>query len=208
MATRGGLSALAIAEIGAGVILAWSGVVDASIPATLESLLRGQKPQTDTAAQPITGQAAPNLTAESGTAGQEINATAPGSGTNHANALLGQLMASGYGWGAGQNWQALNYGWGTLESGWNAAARNASGAFGIAQALGHGTSATAAFNKTLGMTINAYGPQNGVSVATARAANAGSAEAQIAWGLAYIHATYGSPDKVPGWLGQGGYIGY
>jgi resuscitation-promoting factor RpfB len=113
--------------------------------------------------------------------------TTPGSGTAAQNINLGKLMAGGYGW-TGSQFTDLVKLW-TQESGWRAGARNSSsGAFGIAQALGHGTADTAAADGT-----NEYGPDNGVSVATAKAANSGSATAQIAWGLAYIHATYGSP---------------
>ena len=38
-----------------------------------------------------------------------------------------------------------------------------------------------------------------------------SASTQIAWGLAYIKDTYGSPSQVPGWTTTGpaaGYVGY
>jgi peptidoglycan DL-endopeptidase CwlO len=44
MASRAGLSGLAVAEIGLGVILAWSGIENAPISATLRSLLAGQAP--------------------------------------------------------------------------------------------------------------------------------------------------------------------
>lgn len=196
-----GVSGAAVAAAAAGGVLIWSGLKGAGVSQVLRSVLSGRQPR-PVQVNPISG--GPGAVAESGGAGQEINVTTPGSGTDAANQALGRLMAAGYGWGSGQNWQALNYGWGTLESGWNANARNpSSGAYGIAQALGHGIAATAAPDGE-----NNYGPDNGVSVATARAANEGSATAQIAWGLAYIRAAYGSPSQVPGWLGQGGYGGY
>jgi hypothetical protein len=76
------------------------------------------------------------------------------------------------------------------ESGWSATARNSSGAYGIAQALGHGQGAA-----TVGTTgINEYGGY-GVSDATAKAANSGSAAAQIAWFLAYIRSRWGNPEN-------------
>lgn len=77
------------------------------------------------------------------------------------------------------------------ESGWNSEARNpTSGAFGIAQALGHGQADTAASDGT-----NEYGAEYGLSAAEARAANSGDARWQIEWGLGYIKDTpgYGSP---------------
>lgn len=76
------------------------------------------------------------------------------------------------------------------ESGWNPKARNpSSGAFGIAQALGHGVPGGAAPDGT-----NEYGGF-GLSPAQARAANSGTAYWQIVWGLNYIAATYGSPQS-------------
>jgi hypothetical protein len=96
-------------------------------------------------------------------------------------------MAGGYGWYPGPQWDALNN-VAMAESGWRANARNPSGAYGIAQALGHGTQGTAG---TTG--INEYGGY--VSDATARAANSGSAAAQIAWMLAYIKSRWGNPEN-------------
>ncbi len=54
------------------------------------------------------------------------------------NAALGQHLAAAYGWGNGAPWRCLDTLW-TRESGWSATAENPrSGAYGIAQALGHG----------------------------------------------------------------------
>lgn len=198
------LNGVAVAYGIAGFVLFWSGLKNQTIQGTLTALLKGQNPAVVPEAAPSLGVATGSAgsSPESGTAGQQINVTTPGSGSEKANQALGKLMAGGYGWATGTNWTALNYGWGTLESGWNANALNASsGAYGIAQALGHGTAATK------GTKSDAYGTQNGISVATAKAANSGSAAGQIAWGLAYVKATYGSPSKVPGWLG-GSYSGY
>jgi hypothetical protein len=124
---------------------------------------------------------------ESTSSSDALNATTPGSGNPSQNQNLGKLLAGRYGW-SGTDFADLVLLW-NRESGWNANARNPnSGAYGIAQALGHGTAETAAADGT-----NEYGPDNGISVATAKAANGGSATAQIEWGLAYIKATYGSP---------------
>ena len=76
----------------------------------------------------------------------------------------------------------------TRESGWNPLANNSSsGAFGIAQALGHGVPGGAAPNGR-----NEYGGY-GLTTAEARAANEGNPVYQIMWGLNYIRETYGSP---------------
>lgn len=188
----GKVDGLAIASIAIGGVMAWSGIENQTIANTLKAVLSGQVPTPGAGQQlAVTEGSDESLSAalgtEGGTAGQEVNVTTPGSGNAPANQALGRLMAAGYGW-TGQQFTDLVALW-NRESGWNAAARNpSSGAFGIAQALGHGTAATKAADGT-----NEYGPNNGVSVATAKAANGGSAAAQIAWGLAYIKASYGSP---------------
>ena len=99
-----------------------------------------------------------------------------------------QLLLSKYGWTVAQMPDLIKL-W-TQESGWDPTARNpSSGAFGIAQALGHGGADTAAPDGT-----NEYGAEYGLTAAEAQAANGGSARWQIEWGLGYILATYGSPD--------------
>jgi resuscitation-promoting factor RpfB len=101
------------------------------------------------------------------------------------NVALGErLAASGYGWTGGQ-WDCLYALW-TRESGWSATAENPrSGAYGIAQALGHGPT-------------NQYpaGPANPPT---------SSASAQVRWGLGYIADAYGTPcgawahEEADGW---------
>lgn len=83
----------------------------------------------------------------------------------------------------------------TRESSWNNLAMNpSSGAFGIAQALGHGLPGTA----------GRYGNQY-----PSLAANNGNAAAQIQWGEDYIAGTYGTPlnawahELSAGWYGDG-----
>jgi hypothetical protein len=97
-------------------------------------------------------------------------AASPGTGGNVA---LGQQLAGSYGWSSGPQWTCLYDLW-ERESGWSNTADNPqSGAYGIAQALGHGPT-------------NQYpaGPAN---------PPVSSASAQITWGLGYIRDTYGSP---------------
>src|SRR5208282_4005681 len=89
------------------------------------------------------------------------------------NVALGKLLAAPFGWSTGAQWNALYALW-QRESGWSNTAENASsGAYGIAQALGHGPT-------------NQYpaGPANPPT---------SSASAQILWGLGYIKSTYGNP---------------
>ena len=67
------------------------------------------------------------------------SATLPAGGTPSANVRLGERMAARYGW-TGAQWSCLHALW-ARESGWNNRAENPkSGAYGIAQALGHGPS--------------------------------------------------------------------
>jgi len=90
-----------------------------------------------------------------------------------ANVVLGARLAAARGWGTGPQWQCLDQLW-TRESGWLATARNPrSGAYGIAQALGHGPT-------------NQYpaGPAN---------PPVSDPAAQITWGLSYIAARYATP---------------
>lgn len=90
-----------------------------------------------------------------------------------ANQATARLLAAPYGWSTGQQWADLVSLW-NRESGWSNTAENvSSGAYGIAQALGHGPT-------------NQYpaGPANPPT---------SSAAAQISWGLQYIRQRYGSP---------------
>lgn len=84
-----------------------------------------------------------------------------------ARALASSMAASRYGWGASQ-FACLNNLW-TKESGWNYRAENPSGAYGIPQAL------------------------PGTKMSTVAADWQTNASTQIAWGLQYIAAAYGTP---------------
>jgi len=73
------------------------------------------------------------------------------------------------------------------ESGWNPHIKNpSSGAYGIAQALGHGNS------NTQGTESNNYGGW-GLTDQQARAANSGNAYWQLVWMMNYIKQKYGTP---------------
>ena len=91
-----------------------------------------------------------------------------GSGTPSSNRDAGQQMAAAQGWG-GEQWPCLDTLW-SIESGWRTDAQNpGSGAYGIPQAL----------------------PAS--KMASAGADWATNPKTQIAWGLNYIAAAYGSP---------------
>jgi len=112
---------------------------------------------------------------------------APSQSAGVASKATIRAEAAKRGWGAGGQWNALTH----LingESGGNPTIRNtSSGALGIAQALGHGTSCRA------GSLGNEYGPQYGLSCADARKANSGDARQQTRWMMGYIKSRYGSP---------------
>lgn len=114
-----------------------------------------------------------------------------------ANEQLADKMAAARGWGSDQQ-GCLNRLW-DRETGstWDTHITdpitvNGHLAFGIAQAVGHdpnGSAAVFTYEKFLsGSVRNAT-----VDDYPTRAANAGSARAQIAWGLGYIGSAYGNP---------------
>ena len=130
-----------------------------------------------------------DITAASGTTGTDTAGGSTYQGTLPAGSAqnTAKLLLAKFGWAATEMVPLVKL-W-TRESGWSATARNSSsGAFGIAQALGHGTSCSAAPDGT-----NEYGPDFGLSCAEAQQANAGSVRWQIEWGLGYIKNRYGSP---------------
>jgi hypothetical protein len=81
---------------------------------------------------------------------------------------IAKNMMWGYGWGDNAQFACLDNLW-MRESGWNPGAANASGAYGIPQAL------------------------PGSKMASAGADWATNPETQIRWGLDYIRGRYGSP---------------
>ena len=104
------------------------------------------------------------------------------------------FISNNYGsWNNGTQLTCLGELW-NRESGWDSYIQNPqSGAFGIAQALGHGGTATTAYvvvdypgggHSNGKVAVNEYPSYN---------ANAGGALYQIIWGLSYIKSTYGTP---------------
>jgi hypothetical protein len=101
-----------------------------------------------------------------------------------------QKAAAAAGWGSGSQYTCLlnviN-----AESGGNANAANASGAYGAAQALGHGTPATTGCGRS------AYGPYGGnsfgLSDAQMQQANCGNLWYQLVWMMGYIKVRWGTP---------------
>jgi resuscitation-promoting factor RpfB len=171
----GGIDGLALGTIGAGSLFLWAAVKGKSITGTLQALIKGGSPASAPGANAITVPVVP-ATASTGTA----------VGSSSAQQAL-QNAAAAYGWGSGAQWQALQN-VEMAEAGFNPSATNpSSGAYGLAQALGHGQGVN-----TQGTVTNQYGGY-GLSSAEAQAANSGDAQAQAIWMCAYIAATYGNP---------------
>jgi hypothetical protein len=181
------VSGLGIAYVTAGFVLVYSGYANQPIKAVLTGFLKGKPPTVES-----TGPVTVGVDEENSSATTEPVTTPPGNtgaptATAAANQAIGRLVTAPYGWSTGTQWNDLVSLW-NQESGWNNQAVNSSsGAYGIAQALGHGNGVN-----TQGTVTNEYGGY-GVSDAVAQAANSGSAVAQITWGLQYISQVYGNP---------------
>lgn len=179
MASQGGISGRSVAVIFGGTVLAYSAIKGSTITKTLGYFLSGKTIPTSA---PVTMTEGQPDSSNPGTRGDQ---------TFHSNQSIGKLLAAQYGWSTGQEWSDLVALW-NRESGWNSHIINrSSGAFGIAQALGHGGSNTAAQTSveytdgsTALITVNEY---------PSELANSGDPTAQIHWGLQYIKATYGDP---------------
>lgn len=170
--------------VGTGAVLLWSGLTGKSWSLVLKDIIQGKNPAGEPQKQAITGQVAYGYSPGIFPGNPPIGAISGKSNQQIAQGLLGA-----YGWSPSEMIPLIAL-W-TSESGWNPLARNSSsGAFGIAQALGHGTPGAAAPNGT-----NEYGAQYGLTTAQARAANEGDPVQQIRWGMGYIHASYGTPSR-------------
>lgn len=167
------INGFTVAYTVAGGIILWSGIKGSTISDTARSVLQGST------TPPVTENITPDSSLAAGgvsTAGNVASGTLPAAATTAnaaANQAIARVLAAPYGWSTGAQWTALVNLW-NKESGWSNTAKNpTSGAYGIAQALGHGPT-------------NQYpaGPANPPT---------SSATAQIAWGLNYIQQTYGNP---------------
>jgi hypothetical protein len=153
----------------AGGVILWSGIKGSSISDTFRSVLKGSTAPQVT--EQITGSAAAAQSASIPTTnngGMQSITGNPTSATESANQATARLMAASYGWSTGQQWTALNN-IVMSESGWSNTAQNpGSTAYGIFQFLDT-TWATTGYSKSSDPVV------------------------QIAAGLAYIKARYGSP---------------
>lgn len=171
-----------------GAIMIYSAIKGKSISGSIRSILAGQSPATAGSANPISGAALNTGTIVIPGSSELPQGTVGATGKTTAiqNMSLAKMLAASYGWTANE-WSALT---GVIndESGGRATAQNASGALGIAQALGHGNANTGG---TLGNEYGGYG----LTDAQAKAANSGNAYYQLVWMLNYIKQTYGTPSN-------------
>jgi len=161
---QGNLNGKALAVIGVGGIFAWSGLFNKKVTETIRDLIKGTKPV------PGPGQSTPSENASiineaTGNIGATTNTAAQ-------NQVIAKKLAIPFGWSGGQQWNCLVELW-NKESGWSNTAENASGAYGIAQAL-----------------PNTKYPKAGQPPSSGGSANA---TVQILWGFSYILGRYGSP---------------
>lgn len=170
-------SGVAVAQTVAGFVLVWSGIRNEPIGATLRDLLKGKNP-------PAVPETPPAIGTAPGGAAPAVSAAPAAPGSLTANQTLGRMLAAAYGW-TGAEWDALYALW-SRESGWSATAQNPqSGAYGIPQALPYTKMPRAGWPPSAG--------------------GAASAPTQIAWGLSYIKARYGTPsaawahEQAEGW---------
>lgn len=191
------ISGTAVFYSTAGGILLWSGFKGQTVPETIKAITSGNAAALDqkgsqAVSSPTVTQAAASTTAAAGETDAAGTVLPVGgnvsTATEAANKAAGVLIAASFGW-AGSQFTALDN-IAMAESGWNNLAQNpSSGAFGIAQALGHGTAGTA------GKYGDNYGAGYGLSVSSAVAANNGSAAPQITWMCGYVKAAYGTPEQ-------------
>ena len=180
---------------GLGALLLYSGLKGKKFSDALRSVLAGSSPSTATQANPISSQPGVNPNIDPSVVAQ-IQGNPPNAAKIASYKAYAVSLLPAYGWPT--QFGALNN-IVIAESGWNDHAFNPSGAFGIAQALGHGTANTRA---STGM--NAYG-NYGTPDWICKRANSGNGYAQLVWMLNYIKQAYGSPNAAWGFHLANGY---
>ena len=172
-----------LALTGIGAIFLWSGLKGKSWSEVLRSLIAGQNPSGVRTTSAITPIASPPVSGTSTGSGGAAGTSGSTPSSGSLNSMLNQL-AQQKGWNAAQVacWHTLI----GMEATGPKSTNSSSGAFGWAQALGHGGSGTSGCGR------NQYGGF-GLSDAQAQKANCGSGPEQLLWMANYIKATYGTP---------------
>jgi hypothetical protein len=172
-----------LAVAGAGAIILWSGIKGKSWTDVIRQVISGKDPRTALTVSAIT----PVSFTDTGNGTTAGTTTSVGGGSVPASSSLSNMLtdlAHQFAWDAQQVacWVRLI----GMESNSATDTNPSSGAFGWAQALGHGTSGTAGCGR------NEYGGY-GLSDAQAQKANCGDGPTQLLWMANYIKSTYGNP---------------
>lgn len=175
----------AVAAVGAGVLLVYSGVTGRGILPSIVNLVQGKSPGTITPNQLIQSTAAADAGALVKSGVSDIVQAAPSATKGSPKQIL-QSVAATHGW-TGAQWTALDA-IEMQEAGYDTTNKNpSSGAFGLAQSLGHGFKGGPAANG-----VNEYGDE-GLSPSQSAAASMGDAYWQSVWMCNYIADRYGNP---------------
>lgn len=180
------VSGLAVASTGVGILLVYSGLTGRSVTQTALNLVRGTNPATVAKSQTIAGTPDSGSSSTQGDTFTTLPDSSSGSVSGSPKAVLQQVAAT-HGWGSGDQWTALDA-IEMQEAGYNPTSKNpSSGAYGMAQSLGHGFAGGPASNG-----VNEYGGE-GLTADQSRAASMGDPYWQSVWMCNYIAGRYGNP---------------
>lgn len=172
-------SGKAIAVTGVGVLLMYSGITNAGIFTSISSLIRGK--------QPAQGANTVVVGSSASSTGSVQGASAITNPENTSAQTALKNAAAAYGWDSGAQWDAL-VAIENQEASFNPTNTNpSSGAYGLAQSLGHHFSGGPAADG-----VNEYGGE-GLSAAQSYQASMGDPNTQAIWMVNYIAQTYGTP---------------
>lgn len=181
----GEINGVAIGSIAAGAIFVYGGIVGKSPLAALRAVVQGSSPASAPTTQDIP-QIPPGEPPSFGPDAANPGTQSAGIASGLSPQAALQTAAARYGWDKGPQWTALTN-IEMNEAGFNPRATNpTSQAFGLAQALDHGTA------KTQGTLSNMYGGF-GLTTAQAVAANSGDPGTQALWMVNYIRSRYTNP---------------
>lgn len=174
------MSGVGLGLAASGALLVYSGLTGKGFLTGIQAVVQGKSPATGSVTSPIGGN---NLTAAPNTY------PAPGNGQADTSSGMQalKLAAANRGWDTGAEWTALDA-IENQEAGYNPLATNSSsGAFGLAQSLGHSFSGGPAPNG-----VNEYGGE-GLTPAESEQASMGNPTYQAIWMVNYIADRYGDP---------------
>jgi hypothetical protein len=178
---------------GVGGMFLYSGISNKSVLSVIQNVITGKSPAKAT---PNTADAA-QTSGLAGIGSSAAQAAATVSGGSPFTAM--QNAAATHGWSTGAEWDAI-FAIEDEEAGFNPKAKNpSSGAWGMAQSLGHNYAGGPAANG-----VNEYGGQ-GLTAAQSQLASLGDPTYQAVWMMNYIASRYGDPiaaqafHKASGW---------